>query len=223
MTPDKMQMIIEAALMVAGEPLTLAKLQHLFQDESQTSAPSQDELLGILNQIQERYESRGINLQLVASGYRLQANAELSPWLGKLWEERPARYSRAFLETLSIIAYKQPITRAEIEAIRSVAVSTSILKSLLERDWVKVIGHRDLPGKPALYATTKLFLDHFNLKTLTDLPSLAEFKNLQTQETQLQVQLALENSETMTEIKEERDHEESIESENTLEESTENN
>lgn len=190
-TPEKMQTIIEAALMVAGVPLTIASLQRLFPEEEQ---PSTTEVKAMLAALADRYQQSGIELQEVANGYRLQARAELSPWLAKLWEERAPRYSRAFLETLSIIAYKQPITRAEIEEIRGVTVSSNIMKILQEREWIRLIGYREVPGKPAIYGTTKEFLDYFNLKSLADLPTLAEFKNLETQEAELQVQLALENS-----------------------------
>lgn len=191
MTPEKMQTIIEAALMVAGVPLTVSALQNLFDPEEQ---PSAADIKAILSNLADRYQNSGIALQEVANGYRLQARAELSPWLAKLWEERAPRYSRAFLETLAIIAYKQPITRAEIEEIRGVTVSSNIMKTLQEREWIRVIGYREVPGKPAIYGTTKEFLDYFNLKSLSNLPSLAEFKNLEAQEAELQVQLALENS-----------------------------
>ncbi len=191
MTPEKMQAIIEAALMVAGQPLPISALQRLFPDDMQ---PSTSDIKAHLQAIKSRHEESGIELVEVASGYRLQTKAELSPWLSKLWEERAPRYSRAFLETLAIIAYKQPITRAEIEEIRGVTVSSQIIKTLQEREWIRIIGYRDVPGKPAIYGTTKTFLDHFNLSSLTALPTLAEFKNLEAQEAQLQVQLALENS-----------------------------
>lgn len=191
MTPEKMQTIIEAALMVAGQPLTITTLQHLFSEET---PPSTTEIKDILAAIQARYQDSGIELQEVASGYRLQAKGELSPWLSKLWEERAPRYSRAFLETLAIIAYKQPVTRAEIEEVRGVTVSSNIMKTLQEREWIRVLGYREVPGRPAIYGTTKTFLDYFNLKSLTELPTLAEFKNLEAQEAQLQVQLAIENS-----------------------------
>ncbi len=191
MTTNKTQAIIEAALMVAEQPLTINNLQKLFNEDEQ---PSTSEVKALLSTIRDRHIDSGIELSEVASGCRLQAKAELSPWLSKLWEERAPRYSRAFLETLAIIAYRQPITRAEIEQIRGVTVSSNIMKTLLERDWVKVLGYRELPGKPAILGTTKTFLDHFNLKSLGELPSLAEFKNFATQESHLQVQLALENS-----------------------------
>jgi segregation and condensation protein B len=148
----------------------------------------------IISHLREHYQNSGITLQEVASGYRFQARAEYSPWLAKLWEERAPRYSRAFLETLSIIAYKQPITRAEIEEIRGVTVSSAIIKTLQERDWIRILGYREVPGKPALYGTTKSFLDYFNLSSLTALPALPEFKSLENQEAQLQVELALEET-----------------------------
>ncbi len=190
-TPEKLQTIIEAALMVAGHPLTVVSLQHLFPEDDK---PTTAEIKETIAAIAERYKDSGIELQEVASGYRFQAKKELSPWLAKLWEERSPRYSRAFLETLSIIAYKQPITRGEIEEIRGVTVSSNIIKTLQEREWIRVIGYREVPGKPAIYGTTKEFLDHFNLKSLVELPTLTEFKNLEAQEEQLQVQLALEHS-----------------------------
>lgn len=191
MTAEKLQAIIEAALMVAGRPLPVPALQNLFNEDER---PGTAEIHTALDGIRERHKDSGIELYQVASGYRLQAKTDLSPWLAKLWEERPARYSRAFLETLAIIAYKQPITRAEIEEIRGVTVSTNIMKTLTEREWVRLIGFRDTPGKPALYGTTKTFLDHFSLPSLTNLPTLAEFKDMQTHDAELQVQLALENS-----------------------------
>jgi segregation and condensation protein B len=191
MTTEKLQAIIEAALMVAGHPLPIIALQNLFNDHER---PNNADIKTALEGIRIRHEHSGIELHEVASGYRLQAKTELSPWLAKLWEDRPARYSRAFLETLAIIAYKQPITRAEIEQIRGVTVSTNIMKTLSEREWIRLVGFRDTPGKPALYGTTKTFLDHFSLASLSSLPTLAEFKDMQTHDAELQVQLAIENS-----------------------------
>lgn len=189
MTLDQLQNILEAALMVAGRPLTVAQLLKLF-DEGQE--PDTTEIKSALSALRERYaENHGIELNEVASGYQFQAKTELSPWLSRLWEERPQRYSRALLETLALIAYRQPVTRAEVEEIRGVAVSSHITKTLLERDWIRVIGHREVPGKPALYGTTKEFLDHFNLKSLSELPTLTELKDLETQEARLQIQLEL--------------------------------
>lgn len=191
-TSEKLQQIIEAALMAAGRPLTIPQIQKLFEENEQ---PTSTDIKDVLGALHERYAASGIELKEVASGYQFQARTELSPWLSKLWEERPARYSRAFLETLALIAYRQPITRAEIEEIRGVAVSSQIIKTLLEREWIKVIGYKEVPGKPALYGTTKIFLDHFNLKSLNDLPSLAELKDLDSQEAKLQIQLELPSEE----------------------------
>ncbi len=188
---EKIEAIIEAALMVAGRPLTVNALLALFPDEE---GLTNVDIKAALSTLSDRPLQSGIELKEVASGYRYQAKAEFSPWLAKLWEERAPRYSRAFLETLAIITYKQPITRAEIEEIRGVTVSSHIIKTLQEREWVRVIGYRDVPGKPAIYGTTKDFLDYFNIKSLVDLPTLAEFKTLEAQDEQLQVQLALENS-----------------------------
>lgn len=187
-TTDKLQCIVEAALMAAGQPLTINALQDLFTMEEK---PTAAEIKTILEQIKTKHENSGIFLQEVASGYRFQTKAELSPWLNKLFAERTPRYSRAFLETLAIIAYKQPITRAEIEAIRGVAVNSQIIKTLLEREWIRIVGYRDLPGKPALLGTTKNFLDYFNLKSLSELPTLAQLKTLEAQEADLQLQLIL--------------------------------
>lgn len=183
---EQLQNILEAAIMVAGHPLSLSQMQKLF-DEGQE--PDMAEIKNALRAIAERYANSGIELKETASGYQFQARVALSPWLSKLWEERPQKYSRALLETLALIAYRQPITRAEIEEIRGVTVSSHITKTLLEREWIRVIGYRDLPGKPALYGTTKGFLDHFNLKTLDELPTLAELNDLDMQEAKLQVQL----------------------------------
>ena len=142
--------------------------------------PSTSDITSALAEVAERCDGRGFELAEVASGFRFQVRQNLSPWISKLWVERPVRYSRALLETLSLIAYRQPITRGEIEDIRGVAVSSNIIKSLLEREWVKVVGHRDVPGKPAMYATTREFLDYFNLKSLDQLPPLADVKALET-------------------------------------------
>jgi segregation and condensation protein B len=128
--------------------------------------------------MEEDYQARGYELKQVASGYRLQVKQEFSTWVGRLWEEKPARYTRALLETMALIAYRQPITRGEIEEVRGVSVSSNIIKTLLERDWIKVLGHKDVPGKPTLYGTTKEFLDYFNLKKLDELPTLAEIRDL---------------------------------------------
>ena len=188
-TAEQLQKIIEAALMIAGHPLSIAQLQRLFDEAEQ---PTTADIQSALKALIQRYEEMsGIELKEVASGYQFQAKTNLSPWLTRLWEERPQRYSRALLETLALIAYRQPITRAEIEEIRGVTVSSHITKTLLEREWIRVIGYREVVGKPALYGTTKNFLDHFNLKSLDELPTLAELKDLETQEAKLQIQLEL--------------------------------
>ena len=169
--------IIEGALLAAGEPLSKKQLAQLFDE---LDRPSTSDITAALAEVAERCDGRGFELAEVASGFRFQVRQNLSPWVSKLWVERPVRYSRALLETLSLIAYRQPITRGEIEDIRGVAVSSIIMKSLLEREWVKVVGHRDVPGKPAMYATTREFLDFFNLKSLDQLAPLANVKDLET-------------------------------------------
>ena len=172
---QQLQRILEGALLAAGHPLTVEKLLQLFEEEA---APEKAQLLGALQAVQASCEGRGFELKEVASGWRFQVRAETAPWVNRLWDEKPQKYSRALLETLSLIAYRQPITRGDIEEIRGVAVSSHIIKTLSERDWVKVVGHRDVPGRPSLYATTRQFLDYFNLKSLEDLPTLGEIKDL---------------------------------------------
>lgn len=172
----KLKRIIEAALLAAGQPLSLDRMEKLFEGED--DAPDRRALRAALGELAEECAERGYELKEVASGYRYQVRQELSHWVGRLWEERPPRYSRATLETLALIAYRQPVTRGEIEEVRGVTVSSHIMKSLLERDWIRVVGHREVPGRPALYATTRVFLDYFNLKSLDELPPLAELKDL---------------------------------------------
>lgn len=191
MNLEQMKRIIEGALMAADRPLTIDNLQRLF-DENAELIPSTQDIKEILQILSADYQDRAVQLQEVASGYRFQVSQEIAPWIQKLWQERPPRYSRALLETLALILYRQPITRAEIEDIRGVSVSTPVIKTLLEREWVKVVGHKDLPGKPALYATTKQFLDDFNLKSLEELPSLTEIQDLDKLEKELHIQLTLE-------------------------------
>lgn len=169
--------IIEGALLAAGRALTVAQLGELFEEGERPSAADIREALGVVS---ERCEDRGFELCEVASGFRFQVRQSLSPWVARLWQERPQKYSRALLETLALIAYRQPITRGEIEEIRGVAVSSNIIKTLHERDWIRVVGHRDVPGRPAMYATTRQFLDYFNLKNLDQLPALAEIRDLET-------------------------------------------
>lgn len=177
MTQSSLVQIIEAALLAAGRPLTVAQLGELFEEHEK---PTTDALREALETVAGNCEGRGFELKQVASGYRFQVRESLSQWIGRLWHERPQKYSRALLETLSLIAYRQPITRGEIEEIRGVAVSSNIIKTLLEREWVRVVGHRDVPGRPAMYATTRGFLDYFNLRHLDQLPALAEIRDLET-------------------------------------------
>lgn len=175
LSTDKIKNIIEAALFAAGEPLSLDRLLGLFEEEER---PEKKALQEVLETLQQESEGRGIELKEISTGYRYQSRSEVSRWISRLWEERAPRYSRALLETLALVAYRQPITRAEIEDIRGVAVSSSIMKTLQERGWVRIVGHRDVPGKPAMYASTKEFLDYFNLKNLDDLPTLAELRDI---------------------------------------------
>jgi segregation and condensation protein B len=176
MEQQQLKNIIEAVLMSADKPLKVNEIEALFAGDN--DMPSRDEIRKSLKQLGEDYENRGFELREVASGFRIQVREDYSAWVGRLWEEKPARYSRALLETIALIAYRQPITRGEIEEVRGVSVSSNIIKSLMEREWIKVLGHKDVPGKPALYGTTREFLDYFNLKSLEDLPTLAEIKDL---------------------------------------------
>jgi len=176
MSQEKLKNIIEAALMVATQPLSVTRILSLFEAD-QTQEPERDDIRNAITSLQEDYKERGIELAEVASGFRFQARDEYAEWVNHLFDERPPRYSRALLETLAIIAYRQPITRGEIEEIRGVSVSSTIVKTLQEREWIKVVGHRDVPGKPSLLATTKSFLDYFNLKKLSELPALEDIKD----------------------------------------------
>lgn len=173
--PQQLKNIVEAALFAAGEPLSVDRLLDLFEEEER---PEKKQIQEVLQTLQQECEGRGIELKEVSSGYRYQARTEVSRWVSRLWEERAPRYSRALLETLALVAYRQPITRAEIEDIRGVAVSSSIMKTLQERGWIRIVGHRDVPGKPAMYASTREFLDYFNLKSLDELPTLAELRDI---------------------------------------------
>ena len=174
--PERVKLILEAALLAAGEPLPLERLEMLFADAPQP--PDRQTLRQALAALAQDYAGRAIELKEVASGYRVQIRQTFAPWVNRRWEERPPKYSRAMLETLALIAYRQPITRGEIEQVRGVSVSSSLIKSLLERGWIRVVGHREVPGRPALYATTRAFLDYFDLKSLDELPSLAELTAL---------------------------------------------
>lgn len=175
MTEQELKRIIESVLFAADEPVSLKQLQGVFGDDN---PPETNAIKSAIASLQEDYADHSLELREVGSGYRFQVKQDYAGWVSKLWEEKPARYSRATLETLSLIAYRQPITRGEIEEIRGVSVSTQIIKTLQDREWIKVVGHRDVPGKPALYATTSEFLDYFNLKSLQDLPPLAELRDI---------------------------------------------
>ena len=179
---NKVKMIVEGCLLAAGRALTLDNIIAVFEKSEQ---PDRDELKQVMQAISEDCNDRGFELKQVASGYRFQVKQDLSEWVAKLWEERPPRYTRALLETLALVAYRQPITRGDIEEIRGVAVSANIIRTLLDREWIRVVGHRDVPGRPAMFATTKQFLDYFNLKSLQELPPLSEIKELSQSEQEL--------------------------------------
>lgn len=181
----QLQQILEAALLAAGQALSPAQLGALFSDEER---PPKGELSRALEQLRVDCADRGIELKKIASGYRLQVRQDLNEWVSRLWKERPQRYSRALLETMALIAYRQPITRGEIESVRGVSVSTNIIRTLQEREWIRVVGHRDVPGKPALFGTTRTFLDSFNLQNLDDLPTLAEIRDMENLEPELQLE-----------------------------------
>ena len=175
MNHAELKKLVEAALMVLAQPLSISDLLSMFEDDLEK--PDRNEVRKALNELQEDYAERGVELKEVASGFRFQARSDYAGWINRLFDERPQRYSQALLETLAIIAYQQPVTRGEIENIRGVSLSTGIVRTLFEREWIKVVGHRDAPGHPELLATTKQFLDYFNLKELAELPSLGEIKD----------------------------------------------
>lgn len=182
MDANEIKYFIEAALLAAGRPLSVDQLQKLFDGRM---APEKQEIREAIATLIEEYEPRGITISEVASGFRIQVTAAMADQLQKLWEERPPRYSRALFETLALIAYRQPITRGEIEEVRGVSVSPNIVRTLVERDWVRVVGHRDVPGRPEMFGTTKLFLDYFGLKKLDDLPPLADLSDWESLRVQL--------------------------------------
>lgn len=190
-----LQNIIEAALLASDRPLGTDQLRDLFPEDER---PTKTVVEHALSQIGLACEGRGFELRQVASGYRFQIRETYAPWVGRLWEEKPQRYSRALLETLALIAYRQPITRGEIEDVRGVAVSSNIVRTLQERGWIRVVGQRDVPGRPSMYATTREFLDYFNLKALDQLPSLAEIRDLDEigREFEARLQAELEFDET---------------------------
>lgn len=197
MSESRIKHIIEAVLLASGKPLTLEQLLGVFGDGEK---PERDQLRQAIVALQEDYAERGIELVEVASGYRMQVKQDMEPWVSRLTEEKPARYSRALLETLALVAYRQPITRGEIEDIRGVSVSSSIVKTLQEREWVRIVGHRDVPGRPAMYGTTRQFLDYFNLKGLDDLPTLMELRDIDT----INVELELAMPGEVTEVPEDQ-------------------
>ncbi|MFT4861007.1 MAG: segregation and condensation protein B [Pseudohongiellaceae bacterium] len=172
---NKVKMIVEGLLLAAGRPLSLENISQVFSEEER---PDKAELEQVMETIALSCGDRGFELKEIASGFRFQVKQELSEWVAKLWEDRPPKYTRALLETLALVAYRQPITRGDIEEIRGVGVSSNIIRTLLDREWIRVVGHRDVPGRPAMFATTKQFLDYFNLKSLQELPPLAEIKDL---------------------------------------------
>ena len=182
MEDTEIKHFIEAALLAAGRPLTVQQLQDLFDGRS---TPEKPRIRKAIEALEEDYADRGLTIAEVASGFRLQIKGSMAERLHKLWEERPPRYSRALFETLALVAYRQPITRGEIEEVRGVTVSTNIMRSLLEREWIRVVGHRDVPGRPAMFGTTKLFLDYFGLKKLDDLPPLADMSDWESLRVQL--------------------------------------
>ena len=178
----QLKRILEAALLAAAQPLSLPQLSALFGEQE---TPSHDDLARALDELRQDCAERGVELKEVASGFRYQVREDVHAWVARLWTERQTKYSRALLETLALIAYRQPITRGEIEQIRGVAVSTNIIKTLEEREWVRVVGYRDVPGKPALFGTPRTFLDYFNLKSLDELPPLAEIREIEDFDPQL--------------------------------------
>lgn len=215
MESNQLKMIIEGALLASGRSLDIKQLEKLFDEDlfgnkqfgnkqlgserfesegdDSDSRPPRDQILAALEDIESDCEGRGFELKQTGSGYRFQVRNELSEWISRLWEEKPKKYSRALLETLALIAYRQPITRGDIEEIRGVSVSSEIIKTLLEREWVRVVGHRDVPGRPALYATTKQFLDYFSLQSLEELPALNDIKDIE----EINPELALEVAQQM--------------------------
>ncbi|NCF61910.1 MAG: SMC-Scp complex subunit ScpB [Gammaproteobacteria bacterium] len=192
--------VLEAVLLASGEPLSLSVMAAVFTDDDR---PSDGEIGKALAELGDDYAERGLELREVANGFRIQVREETNPWVARLWEERPQRYSRALLETLALIAYRQPITRGDIEEVRGVSVRTNIIRTLQEREWIRVVGHRDVPGKPALFGTTKVFLDYFNLQNLDDLPSLAEIKDMDSIEPELDLEAHSEEPEQSEAIAEE--------------------
>lgn len=186
---SELRNIIEAAIMISSDPLTIDRMLAMFPDDAK---PDRDVLRSVITEIEQAYVDRGIELRQIGKGYRLQTREDYSPWLSRLSATRPQRYSRALLETLAIIAYRQPVTRGEIEDVRGVAVSTEIIRTLQDRDWIRQVGVRDVPGKPGLFGTTRGFLEYFNLKSLSDLPPLTDIRDMETIAAELNLSLPLD-------------------------------
>jgi len=187
----KISQVIEAVLLSASRPIDVQEIERVFPEDER---PTREEIRQALQEIEEQCKDRGVELKKVSSGYRLQVRQSLSSYVAKLWEERPQRFSKATLETLALIAYRQPITRGEIEEIRGVTIGTQLMRGLMERGWVKIVGQRDVPGRPSLYSTTKEFLDYFGLQHLRELPELPELPDLQSLD--MELPLEADNSST---------------------------
>lgn len=184
MDHEKLKAVLESLFAASDKPLSVNELYDLFVGDIEQ--PGKDEIRKAIQDLTEKYDGSGFELKQVASGYRFQVRADFETWVTRMWEQKPPRYSRALMETLALIAYRQPITRGEIEDIRGVSVSSNIIKTLQERDWVKPLGHKEVPGRPTLYGTTRSFLDYFNLKSLNELPTLAEIRDLDQYNPELQ-------------------------------------
>ena len=194
---NKLMQIIEAALLSASRPLKIEEIQRLFPKDQ---APDKEDIKETLNEIEELCANRGVELKRVSSGYRMQVKQSLSKYIAKLWEEKPQKYTKATLETLALIAYRQPITRGEIEEIRGVSVGTQLIRGILERGWIKIVGQRDVPGRPSLYATTKEFLDYFDLQHLRELPDLPDLPDVDSLDMELPLEEEKAHPESQSEL-----------------------
>ena len=194
---NKLIQIIEAALLSASRPLNIKEIQRLFPKDQ---TPDKEDIKETLNEIEELCTNRGVELKRVSSGYRMQVKQSLSEYIAKLWEEKPQKYTKATLETLALIAYRQPITRGEIEEIRGVSVGTQLIRGILERGWIKIVGQRDVPGRPSLYATTKEFLDYFGLQHLRELPDLPDLPDVNSLDMELPLEEEKEQTESQSEL-----------------------
>ena len=194
---NKLMQIIEAALLSASRPLKIEEIQRLFPKDQ---TPDKEDIKETLNEIEELCTNRGVELKRVSSGYRMQVKQSLSKYIAKLWEEKPQKYTKATLETLALIAYRQPITRGEIEEIRGVSVGTQLIRGILERGWIKIVGQRDVPGRPSLYATTKEFLDYFDLQHLRELPDLPDLPDVDSLDMELPLEEEKEHPECQSEL-----------------------